>query len=107
MTMLGSSITGDPGQALVVVLAALSTFVGLLIGYQAYRGFRRHDSRPMRLLSIGLVLLTAVTYTISFGGTLLFHEGFLPLSYRLAHTLLVRVTQLAGLGCILYSLYSR
>ncbi|WP_256299954.1 DUF7521 family protein [Haloarchaeobius salinus] len=105
--MLGLQLIGDPVQALVVVLAALSTAVGLLIGYQAYRGFRRHDSRPMQLLSVGLVLITAVTYSISFGGTILFREGILPLAYQQAHTVVVRVTQLAGLSCILYSLYSR
>ncbi|WP_440989895.1 DUF7521 family protein [Haloarchaeobius baliensis] len=105
--MLGLQLIGDPVQALVVTLAALSTAVGLLIGYQAYRGFRRHDSRPMQLLSVGLLLITAVTYSISFGGTLLMREGILPLAYQDAHTVLVRVTQLAGLSCILYSLYSR
>lgn len=105
--MLGFTLIGDPVQALVVVLAALSTAIGLLIGYQAYRGFRRHESRPMQLLSIGLLLLTAVTYSISFGGSILLSEGVVPLAYQQAHTVLVRVTQLAGLSCILYSLYSR
>lgn len=91
----------------VVVTASLSTVVGLYIGYQAYRGLRRHDSAPMRYLSIGLIILTAVTYSVAFAGTLLLRLEVLPLPYQDFFRLVVRLLQLAGLLFIAYSLYRR
>jgi len=98
---------GGPVALLVVLAALLSTVVGLYIGYQAYRGFRRHESASMRYLSIGLVLLTAVTYTSAFLGSLLLRRGVIPPSYRASFELLVRLFQLAGLLFIAYSLWRR
>lgn len=94
-------------QTAIVAVAALSTALGLYIGYQAYRGFRRNDSRPMQLLSVGLILLTAVTYTTAFVATLLLRRGFLPLALEQPVTLVTRVFQLVGLLLIAYSLYRR
>lgn len=91
----------------VVLTATASTLVGLYIGYQAYRGLRRHDSAPMRYLSIGLILLTAVTYTVALVGTLLLRLEVMPLPYQSAFRLTVRLLQLAGLAFIAYSLYAR
>ena len=91
-----------------LLVAALGTTVlGLVIGYQAYRGFRRNDSRPMEYLSVGLILLTAVAYTISFVGTLLLQQGVIPLRFRQPLTLLVRLIQFVGLGFITLSLYRK
>jgi ABC-type transport system involved in multi-copper enzyme maturation permease subunit len=96
-----------PVALLVVAAAFLSTVVGLYIGYQAYRGFRRHESASMRYLSVGLVLLTAVTYSSAFLGSVLLRRGLLPASYQAPFQLLVRLTQLAGLLFIAYSLRRR
>ena len=85
--------------------AGLTAVVGLYIGYQAYRGLRRHDSAPMRYLSIGMVLLFGVTYVAAFTGTALLRVGTLPLLYQDYFRLVVRLVQLAGLLCIAYSLY--
>lgn len=84
-----------------------TTALGLVIGYQAYRGFRRNDSRPMQYLAAGLFLLTAVAYTISFGGSLLIQQGVLARQLRQPLILLVRFIQFAGLGFITLSLYRR
>lgn len=81
--------------------------LGLVLGYQAYRGFRRNDSRPMQYLSVGLILLTAVAYTLAFAGTLLLREGYVPLEFQRPLTLVVRLIQFVGLGLITYSLYRR
>ena len=35
------------------------------MGYQAYRGYRRHDSRTMRALSAGLFFLTTVAFGVA------------------------------------------
>jgi|AntDeeMetagen192_2_1112575.scaffolds.fasta_scaffold02791_1 4-amino-4-deoxy-L-arabinose transferase-like glycosyltransferase len=85
--------------------AAASALVGLYIGYQAYRGLRRHDSAPMRYLSIGMVLLFGVTYVTAFAGNALLQVGSVPLVYQDYFRLVVRLIQLSGLLCIAYSLY--
>lgn len=90
-----------------VAVSAGSTLLGLFIGYHAYRGFRRNDSRPMQYLSIGLLLLTAVTYTISFGTTALIWAGVAPAWLRQPVLVLARFTQFAGLAFIALSLHKR
>jgi hypothetical protein len=91
----------------IVAFAFGSTVLGVYIGYQAYRGYRRHRSRSMQYLSIGLFLLTAVTYGAAFVGSLLLRQGVLPLALQTPFTLVVRVIQFVGLGFIAYSLYTR
>jgi hypothetical protein len=90
-----------------VVMAAGSTALGLFIGWQAYRGFRRNASRSMRFLAVGLVLLTAVTFTAAFGYTALLRLGVLDGGLRGPVELLLRTLQFVGLACIAYSLYAR
>lgn len=91
----------------IVAFAAGSTVLGLVIGYQAYRGYRRHQSNSMQYLSIGLILLTAVTFGAAFVGTLLLRLGVLPIRYQQPFTLVVRMLQFVGLAFITYSLYRR
>lgn len=92
-------------ELLGTVVGGLTAVVGLYIGYQAYRGLRRHDSAPMRYLSVGLVLLFGVAYLIAFVGTALLRAGPFPLVYQDWFRAVVRVVQLVGVGCIAYSLY--
>ncbi|MFB6068421.1 MAG: hypothetical protein ABEJ90_00660 [Halobacterium sp.] len=91
----------------IVAVSLVSTAVGLFVGYQAYRGFRRHQSRSMQYLSVGLILLTAVTNTAAFVGSALLRYGVIAPRFQLPFTLAVRVLQFAGLVCIAYSLYRR
>lgn len=91
----------------IVVVSLASTLVGLFIGYQAYRGFRRHQSRAMQYLSVGLILVTAVTNTAAFVGTGLLRLGVIDASLQSPLTLTVRLLQFVGLVCIAYSLYRR
>lgn len=86
-------------------VTAVTAVVGLYIGYQAYRGLRRHDSQPMRYLSAGLILLFGVTYAVAFTGNALFRLGTVPLLYQGYYRIVVRLVQLSGVGCIAYSLY--
>lgn len=94
-------------QLVLLGASLVATLLGLVVGYQAYRGFRRHDSASMRQLSVGLLLLTAVSYTLAFVGTLLLRFEYLDPSVRDPLTLLVRTLQVAGLALITYSLYNR
>lgn len=101
------ALATNPVGWAIVAFAFGSTVLGVYIGYQAYRGYRRHRSRSMQYLSIGLFLLTAVTYGAAFVGSLLLRRGVLPLAFQQPFTLAVRVIQFVGLGFIAYSLYSR
>jgi hypothetical protein len=91
----------------VSATAAASAAVGLYIGVLAYRGLRRHDDPAMWYLSVGLILLTAITYGTAFVGTLLFRLEVLALPQQDVFRLGVRLTQFAGLCCIAYSLSIR
>ena len=91
----------------IFALSAASVVVGSYVGYQAYRGFRRNDSRPMQYLSIGLFLLTAVAFGLSFVGSLFLRQGLLPLSYEQPLVLLTRLFQFLGVFFIAYSLHKR
>jgi hypothetical protein len=81
--------------------------LGLVIGVQAYRGFRRNDSRPMQYLSIGLILLTAVPFTLSFAGTLAISVRPELAGFRRHLTIVAKILQFGGLALITYSLYKK
>jgi|AntRauTorcE11898_2_1112593.scaffolds.fasta_scaffold00006_121 hypothetical protein len=91
----------------VIVAAGASTLVGCYIGYQAYRALQLYDDRSMFYLSVGLILLTVVTYSTAFVGTLLLRLELLALPAQDGFRLVVRLCQLAGLVCIAYSLSIR
>ena len=61
----------------------------------------------MRYLSVGLVLLTAVTYTVTFAGSLPFRPGVLELPLQGRFRLPVRLPQPVGLVPVAYSLHAR
>jgi hypothetical protein len=84
-----------------------SVVLGLIIGYQAYRGFRRNDSRSMQFLSLGLILLTAVPFTLSFTATLAIRLEPSLAGIQQELFLVVRLIQFVGLACITYSLYEK
>lgn len=95
---------GSPVGVLAGVAATASAVIGLYIGYQAYRGLRRNDERSMRWLSIGMILLFGLTYTLAVAGQGLLAFRVVPIGLQNVVRLLVRLTQLAGLVCIAYSL---
>lgn len=92
---------------LIIGLAFGSTVLGGYVGYQAYRGYRRHNSRTMQYLSIGLFCLTAVAFVIAFTGSVLLRQGLLPLRFQQPLTLVTRAFQFIGVLFIAYSLHSR
>lgn len=98
--------TGPVRLALFALIVG-SVAVGLFIGYQAYRGFRRHESPAMRLLSIGLILLTAVAPSIAFASFLGIEYGYLPERVGSPIAIGYRSFQFIGLCLIAYSLYQR
>ncbi|MFB6159951.1 MAG: hypothetical protein ABEJ61_02105 [Haloferacaceae archaeon] len=95
---------GSPIGLLAGLTATASAVIGLYIGYQAYRGLRRNDEPSMRWLSVGMILLFGLTYTLAVAGQGLLAFRVIPISLQNGVRLLVRLTQLTGLACIAYSL---
>lgn len=101
-------IYGFRAIELVVVAFALgSAVVGLYIGWQAYRGLKRYESRQMLYLSVGMILVFGVAYATGFVGTLLLSLEIIPLPAQDYVRLAIRVTQFGGLLAIAYSLALR
>lgn len=103
MTVFGFT----PVELGVVGFATGSALLGLYIAALAYRGMVRHDSGPMWYLSVGLFVLTGVTYLTAFLGTLLIHFRVLALPAQDPFRLVVRILQFVGLAFIAYSLHIR
>lgn len=97
--MLGYLLQIDPG-VLGLFATALSlgtTVLGLLVGYIAYRGYRR-GSRPMLYVAVGFVLVFW-TPLLLFVGNLVVAGG--P---EFALGVVGEASKFAGLLCILYGL---
>ncbi|KTG09366.1 hypothetical protein AUR64_16435 [Haloprofundus marisrubri] len=83
---------------LVTPMAALTAAVGLFVSAQAYRGYRRNESRTMRALAVGVFCLTVVPFVVSSVAAPV--AGLSDARILLG----VSVAYVAGLGSILYSL---
>lgn len=95
-------MTGVVGQLVqftfdVGVIEALIQLLGILVGvvvvYQAVRGYRRNDSRAMLFLALGLLIL----------GPIYFGVALVP-GYPALTGLANQLLDIVGLGLILYSL---
>jgi hypothetical protein len=76
----------------------LSALIGLFIAYQAYRGYRRNDSRPMLFIAVGFALALAVPFLL----VVLYVA--LPFLSEALVSLLSQLSQVSGLIAILYAL---
>lgn len=76
----------------------LSAIIGLFIAYQAYRGYRRNDSRPMLVIAVGFALALAVPFLL-----VVLYVAVPFLSEALV-AVLSQLSQLSGLIAILYAL---
>lgn len=85
--------------AFQVSTEVLSAIIGLFIAYQAYRGYRRNESRPMLFVSVGFVLVLAIPY-LTF---LLF--GMFPMIPATVVIVVTQTSQVTGLLAILYALW--
>jgi hypothetical protein len=99
--------TTSPGLYLSLLAATLlAAMLGLIIVFQAFRGYRRNNSRRMLFLAAGLALITVAPFFLSIVFTVIAPSlgagGFL-LSYVLP--MASRVLEISGLLLILYSLY--
>jgi len=81
-------------------MSVLAAVVGLLIAYQAYRGYRRNDSRPMLFIAVGFVLTVGLPFVMAVPTLLLSNSP----TATAALVVLSDTSTLVGLGCILYGL---
>lgn len=101
--------TQDYVGYLILLLVTLGAMIlGLFIAFQAFRGYRRNQSRRMLFLALGLGLLTVAPFVLSlvvtFAGQRL---GFGPRVYAYWLPITNRLVEICGLSCILYSLHIR
>ncbi|WP_158057771.1 DUF7521 family protein [Halorussus halophilus] len=94
----GLRVLDQPAEAYIFVGALLVTLLGAYISYQAYRGYRRNQSRPMLFLAVGIILITGVPSVIT---TLLVNLGVQNADLRY---LLGLTSELLGLLSILYAI---
>lgn len=87
-----------------LALATGSALVGLFIAALALRGLRRHKSRQMLFLSLGMLLLFGAAYLVALVGTALLQLRVLTLPQQNVIRLAVRILQFIGLVAIAYSL---
>ncbi|MFC7138851.1 hypothetical protein ACFQMA_03245 [Halosimplex aquaticum] len=86
------------GVTPATLAGALTAVVGLFVAYQAFRGYRRNDSRPMLFLGLGIFLVTALPFvvTTALAGPLGASDAVAVLAWT--------VLEILGLGSILYAL---
>ena len=103
-----TAVFGVRGIELIAGLfAGASALLGLYIGYLALKSFNRHRDPSMRYLALGLILLTAVTYTFTFIGSMLLQFRVLSLPQQDVFWTFAHVIQFAGLVCLAYALHRR
>ncbi|WP_222916354.1 hypothetical protein [Natrinema sp. SYSU A 869] len=76
----------------------LSALIGLFIAYQAYRGYRRNDSRPMLVIAVGFLFALAVPFL------LVVLYVLVPFLSETVVAVLSQLSQISGLFAILYAL---
>lgn len=84
----------------LVIAKTVTVLLGLAIAWQAYRGGRRHGSRPMIYLAIGFVLISVGAVLESlfidvFGWSIL-QAGFVQTSLVAAGMLLILIALYGG-----------
>lgn len=103
LTPAATDLSFDYLTLLSVTLVAIG--LALFIVFQAYRGYRHHESRRMLFLALGLCLLTIVPFAFSIVVDSVaqlttleprIRSYYLPMASRLS--------EVGGLGCLLYSL---
>lgn len=107
LQLLPSDVYLSPSMALVVGLSLTATILSALIAYQAFRGYRRNNSKPMLALAIGFTFITTIPFFVDLVFFPLFGRLY---SARVASVVLPMVKysiQILGLSFVLYSLYSR
>lgn len=95
------------GIALVLCLSLVATLLGSLVTWQAYRGYRRHGSRPMLALTVGFALIAVVPFFFNVFVGAVVARLFPSAAVTVLLPGIKYLLEIAGLSFVLYSLYSR
>jgi len=99
---LGRPMTIGPFDSTTLLLRNLYEMVGAVLGlfiaYQAYRGYRRNDSRPMLFIALGFALMLGPPVLL-FGVILV-----VPSVSEAAIQVSIQTFEIAGLLSIIYAL---
>ena len=88
-------------------LSLVATALGVVVTWQAYRGFKRHDERPLLFLAVGLAFLTVSPLVLDLTVTVYVARNFGAEATARIIPLVDYVTRIIGLAFVLYSLYGR
>ena len=98
VAVLQASQFGSTAEVLLQVAELFGALLGLFVAYQAYRGYRRNDSRPMLFIAVGFAVIMGVP-------ALLFVPAlFVPGVPLLGVQGVVQAFEIVGLLCIIYAL---
>lgn len=86
-----------PWATAATAIALVTAVLGVVVSYQAYRGYRRNESAPMAYLAAGIFLLTVLSTAAEQGLVLFTGTGMVG---ALAGT----AARVAGLVIVLYAL---
>jgi hypothetical protein len=106
MNVLQANVnTGGSAELALLAVTLIAAGLALFIVFHAFRGYRRHKSRRMLFLAGGLALITVVPFLLSMLVTVVgYGTAFDASVYTFVLPMLQRVSQIAGLCSILYSL---
>ena len=100
LTLTLQSIDLETVRAVRQASEAIVVLLGLAISYIAYRAYRRNQSRPMLFIATGFILVLFIPGVL--GVTLYLLVGVpAPIVNSIS-----QVSELAGLGLILYGLWT-
>ena len=95
------------GNLLVLALSLTATILSALITAQAYRGYRRHGSRPMLFLAVGFAFITVIPFFVDIVFSAFFGRYFRAAVAGVFIPGVKYGLQIVGLSFVLYSLYGR
>jgi hypothetical protein len=76
----------------------VGALLGLFVAYQAYRGYRRNESRPMLFIALGFVLIVGLPVALTVPFLLV------PAIPQAAYQFTIQTAEVGGLVCIIYAL---
>ena len=105
MSVLQATVAQQSDYLLLLSVSLIAVGLALFIVFHAFRGYQRNDSRRTLFLAIGLCLITVVPMTLSIGVNSLGQAAEVqPRVYTFFLPVLSRLSEIAGLCTLLYSL---
>lgn len=87
----------NPLEYVTLGTTLLVLLLGGYVGYQAYRGYRRNDNRPVLFLGVGIFLVTTVRQLAAVS------LSFVLPGFQLLHLTVFFLITIVGLIAILYA----